>query len=58
VFAKKRERNRTHLLGQGIKLREGFDGVWFVRELLEERRVLDRIDEFVVGLLCRPPRRG
>lgn len=54
----KRERERgprTHLLGQGIQVREGFESIRLVCELLEQRRVLDGVYEIVGDLRCQSP---
>lgn len=53
-----RRRAHTHLLGQGVQVREGFESTGFVGEFLEQRRVPYGVDEFVGDLLRESPRRG
>jgi hypothetical protein len=55
---KEREDWRTHLLGQGVQVREGFESPRFVSDFLEQPRVLYGIDELVGGLLRESPRCG
>ena len=53
-----RENWRTHLLGQSVQVREGFESPRFVSDFLEQPRVLYGIDELVGGLLRKSPRCG
>ena len=46
---------RTHLLGQCIQVRERFERIRLVCELLEQCRVLNRVDEIVRVLRCQAP---